>query len=1014
MLQWLIKVENLSSWNPVGAVLSAVENHLADNEMSLTLRSSLEDCLQKLRERNWEGETRRVANKVQSLLGGERVNIEAGEAWSDAAIEEMAKWKTNQANAWNTLLIHCQKGGNGKYTSKWRIEAEPMLKAIGFVKFKDLMLTLFPLVDKPRTLPYTLQSQYAPDQTNLILEPHIELLRGFVWCCGFQEDAELARAVMRLTLSSYRKIPQKGPRLVSLGNACVTVLGMMPGKTPIGQLAVLKVKVKFGTAQKEIEKAFNAAAEREGLPRDEIEELAVPAYGLTEVGQLDETFGEYTASVRVDGASAAISWSKAGKPIKSLPAAVKAEHGEEAKELQTALKDLNTMLPAQRERIDTLFLLQKSWPLAIWRERYLDHPLVGTIARRLIWTFNEGKVGRDAAWHDGELRGLDGKPFKLADAATVSLWHPIGHTEKDVVAWREWLESRQIVQPFKQAHREVYLLTDAERRTDRFKAHDGETVNGSTIVEGGGILNAGGDLTLNDVVLDHNTAQGANGAGGVGPGAPGGAGQDVRGGGLYTSGGSVTLTHSTLSNDNALGGNGGSGFFGFGFPGGNGGNGGAGQGGGLYTGGGSVTLTHSTLSNDNAQGGNGGDGGGGGGSIGGFPGSNGGNGGAGQGGGLYTSDGSVTLTHSTLSNDNALGGNGGNGGNSFFVAGGGGNGGSGQGGGLYAGGGSVTLTNITVSSDTASGGPGGGGGVGFDFSAPGGDGGNGGAGQGGGLYAGGGSVTLANITVSSDTASGGPGGGGGSGNGPGFPGGNGGGGNGGSGGAGQGGGLYAGGGSVTLTHSTLSNDKALGGNGGSGGINDFGPGGNGGPGGSGQGGGLYSGGESVTLTNSTLSNDEALGGNGGGGNDSFGSPLPGAPGGNGGNGGAGQGGGLYAGGGSVTLTNITVSSDTASGGPGGGGGSGSGSGNGGNGGNGGAGQGGGLYAGGGSVTLTNITVSSDTASGGPGGGGGSPNGNTGNTGLAQGGGIFAGVHVTLINTRVVDNTPDQIYPLPPP
>ena len=350
MLQWLIKVENLSSWNPVGAVLSAVENHLADNEMSLTLRSSLEDCLQKLRERNWEGETRRVANKVQSLLGGERVNIEAGEAWSDAAIEEMAKWKTNQANAWNTLLIHCQKGGNGKYTSKWRIEAEPMLKAIGFVKFKDLMLTLFPLVDKPRTLPYTLQSQYAPDQTNLILEPHIELLRGFVWCCGFQEDAELARAVMRLTLSSYRKIPQKGPRLVSAGNACVTALGMMPGKTPIGQLAVLKVKVKFGTAQKEIEKAFNAAAEREGLPRDEIEELAVPAYGLTEVGQLDETFGEYTASVRVDGASAAISWSKAGKPIKSLPAAVKAEHGEEAKELQTALKDLNTMLPAQRRR----------------------------------------------------------------------------------------------------------------------------------------------------------------------------------------------------------------------------------------------------------------------------------------------------------------------------------------------------------------------------------------------------------------------------------------------------------------------------------------------------------------------------------------------------------------------------------------------------------------------------------------------------------------------------------------
>ena len=37
------------------------------------------------------------------------------------------------------------------------------------------------------------------------------------------------------------------------------------------------------------------------------------------------------------------------------------------------------------------------------------------------------------------------------------------------------VESLEVVQPFKQAHREVYLLTDAERNTDiysnRFAAH---------------------------------------------------------------------------------------------------------------------------------------------------------------------------------------------------------------------------------------------------------------------------------------------------------------------------------------------------------------------------------------------------------------------------------------------------------------------------------------------------------------------------------------------------------------
>jgi hypothetical protein len=44
-----------------------------------------------------------------------------------------------------------------------------------------------------------------------------------------------------------------------------------------------------------------------------------------------------------------------------------------------------------------------------------------------------------------------------------------------VLAWRQWLEAHQVQQPFKQAHREIYPLTDAERTTgvysNRFAAH---------------------------------------------------------------------------------------------------------------------------------------------------------------------------------------------------------------------------------------------------------------------------------------------------------------------------------------------------------------------------------------------------------------------------------------------------------------------------------------------------------------------------------------------------------------
>jgi hypothetical protein len=113
----------------------------------------------------------------------------------------------------------------------------------------------------------------------------------------------------------------------------------------------------------------------------------------------------------------------------------------------------------------------RSWPAARWRERYHDHPLVSTIARRLIWTIN----GRPAVWSDGMLCDVQGNEVRVHENDEVRLWHPIGREIAEVISLRERLESLWISQPFKQAHREVYVLTDAERHTstysNRFAAH---------------------------------------------------------------------------------------------------------------------------------------------------------------------------------------------------------------------------------------------------------------------------------------------------------------------------------------------------------------------------------------------------------------------------------------------------------------------------------------------------------------------------------------------------------------
>jgi uncharacterized repeat protein (TIGR01451 family) len=424
----------------------------------------------------------------------------------------------------------------------------------------------------------------------------------------------------------------------------------------------------------------------------------------------------------------------------------------------------------------------------------------------------------------------------------------------------------------------------------------------------------------------------------------------------------------------------------------------------------------------------------------------GGSGAAAGGGGLYVAGGQVFLTNDNLSNNRAYGGIGGDGFNNTnksggnFISGPGGNGGNGgaaYGGGIYApGGGSITLSGDIFSGNGAFGGSAGKGGEG-EF---GGNGGNGAAAYGGGLDVElpGETVTLNNDTFTSNVAIGGLGGVGGrggyDGGGPAGIGGN--------GGASMGGGLHVVASNVTVSDSTLSGNEAVGGFGGNGGNGDAGSGsfgGAGGVGGNSEGAGmaveLADGTLTLTLSGDTLNGNLVFGGAGGIGGYGA-SAAQAGNGGGGSDGGDAGGGGLYVNGGSVTLTNDTLSGNAVNGGNGGLAGNGGevhlsefagnyAEGSGGNGGTGGLGSGGGLFILGGSVSLGDDTISGNSVAGGFGGNGGaagsgttgfvigvsfvpnSPSGNGGFGGNVAGGGVCLeanGTSLGLANTLIAENT----------
>jgi hypothetical protein len=477
ILEWCTKGgHHASLLGPFGPIVRAVERYIAKHSVDPELREVLTRFAAELRSSHIK-ENRRLATTVEQFCAGhagESIPLAPSEVWTDVVHADLTERGRETRLKWAELLSHALGATSARPSAKWLDTARQLVDAIGGDDVQDALLRWFPLVAQGRTIQSL--AAYAGDTRRygeLMDEENATVLRGLLWLVQTLPRPEvLARASTSVALSAYKKVPGVGPRAVKVGNAAVYALAEMKSADAVGQLAMLKVRVKFGTAQKEIEKAFTTAAAALGLPRDEIEEMGVPSYGLEEVGLRRESFGDYRAELIVSGSDAALKWFDAkGKALKSVPAKVKSDHKDELKELQQSLKDIQGMLPAQRDRLDALFLMQKLWPLEEWRQRYCDHPLVGTIARRLIWRVD----GTPALFLDGEPTDVEGAALVPARSPQITLWHPIGCAVDGIMAWRRRIEAVGVTQPFKQAHREIYVLTDAERNTgsysNRFAAH---------------------------------------------------------------------------------------------------------------------------------------------------------------------------------------------------------------------------------------------------------------------------------------------------------------------------------------------------------------------------------------------------------------------------------------------------------------------------------------------------------------------------------------------------------------
>jgi hypothetical protein len=317
----------------------------------------------------------------------------------------------------------------------------------------------------------------APISRSIVTYENQHTLRGIVWLVAVAAPEGIAQ---RLERYAYNCLKSLESYLLLLGNAAIRALTMLPGTTGVASLSRLRRTLKRGGEIKTVDKALAEVAKAQGISAAELEEIGLPDYGFDRSGTLEIAVGCAVAKLSIDEAGALkTEWrSTSGERLKAPPAALKQDGASALKALKAKTREIGQTLRAQRLRFEGLYLSERILSSELWRQRYVDEPLVAGLTRRLIWLFEIGGDWVAAMPQGAGVVDVSERAVELAPSTRVKLWHPMQSEPAEVLAWRQRLQSLTVTQPFKQAHREIYALTDAERETHDYSVRfDGHIVD---------------------------------------------------------------------------------------------------------------------------------------------------------------------------------------------------------------------------------------------------------------------------------------------------------------------------------------------------------------------------------------------------------------------------------------------------------------------------------------------------------------------------------------------------------
>ncbi|MCY9555970.1 hypothetical protein M5W98_30735, partial [Paenibacillus apiarius] len=142
---------------------------------------------------------------------------------------------------------------------------------------------------------------------------NVGLLWGLIWMRTMcQPSEQTLRSLGQIAERAARKISGHGPASPKLANVAVAALVDTDHPAALAQLARLSSRLTYKSTLRLVEKGLARHAEARGISREDVEEMALPGFGLP----LADKLGDCSYELEVRGVDAVVVWRNAdGKVV---------------------------------------------------------------------------------------------------------------------------------------------------------------------------------------------------------------------------------------------------------------------------------------------------------------------------------------------------------------------------------------------------------------------------------------------------------------------------------------------------------------------------------------------------------------------------------------------------------------------------------------------------------------------------------------------------------------------------